>query len=207
MVVQNPVVATRTADAPAGVNVEDPATVVSAPTPSTPAPPAAGPVLDGAYRLEYDYAAQTVNGDLTTGDKKKESHWYAFRSLCTSTRCVATGAALSDNNQQEPSGSAEVLQFTDGRWQDTPYLQDPQPCTTEYSGPNAIPGGNSADTPTISLSLEPQSDGTLHGFALTTVVTDGCGTQGKAYKTPIVATRVGDVPPAVVLADPALFQS
>jgi len=27
------------------------------------------------------------------------------------------------------------------------------------------------------------------------------------YKTPIVATRVGDVPSAVILADPALFHS
>jgi serine/threonine-protein kinase len=156
--------------------------------------------------VDYDYADQTVNGAPTTGSGKKEPHWWAFRSSCTPTRCVATGAGLADNNRQEPSGTADVVQFTDGRWQDTPYLQDPQPCEATYSGPEKIPGGNAADTSTINWSLEPQTDGTLHGTQTSTVLTDGCGKQGKVYKTPIVATRVGDVPPAVVLADPALFQ-
>jgi serine/threonine-protein kinase len=208
IVQQLPVVATRTADAPAGVNTADPATVASAPTLSTPVPPAAGPKLDGTYRVDYDQADQTVNGAKTTGDEKKETHWWAFRSLCTSTRCVATGASLADNNQDEPSGSiADVVEFTDGRWQDTPNLLDPQRCQDEYGGPEKIPGGNAADTATIIWSLEPQTDGTLHGVETRTIITDGCGKQGKVFKTPIVATRTGDVPPAVVLADPALFQS
>jgi serine/threonine protein kinase, bacterial len=206
VVVQGPVVATRTADAPPGVNVADPATVASAPTTSnSPTPPAAGPVLDGAYRVDYDDADQTVNGAPTRGGTK-ETHWWAFRSLCTSTRCVATGASLADNNEQEPAGAANVVQFIDGRWQDTPYLQDPQRCQDEYGGPGEIPGGNAADTSTHSWSLEPQTDGTLHGDATSTVLSEGCDKQGKTFKTPIVATRVGDVPPAVVLADPALFQ-
>ena len=136
VVEQTPVVATRTADAPAGVNVADPATVPSAPSPSSPAPPAAGPKLEGTYRVDYDDADQTVNGKATTGDEKKETSWWAFRSLCTSTRCVATAAALADNNQQEPSGGAHVVQFTDGRWQDTPYLLDPAKCQDQYQGSN-----------------------------------------------------------------------
>ena len=197
LVLQVPVVANRTGDGPTGVTVADPAGVTVSPSTSTPAPPAAGPVLDGAYRVDYDQADQTVNGRPTTGNLKKDTHWWAFRSLCTSTRCVATGAALSDDNQQEPTGSADVVQFTDGRWQDTPYVLSAVPCNT----------GNGADTKTESWSLEPQPDGTLRGVLTSTVITNECGRQGNVYKTPIVATRIGDVPPSVVLGDPALFES
>jgi serine/threonine-protein kinase len=204
---QEPFVASRTGDVPAGVTVADPAGLGALPSTSTSAPPAAGPVLDGAYRLDFDLAAQTVNGKSTSGDEKKETQWWAFRSLFTPTRCVATAAALADNNQQVPSGNAdEVLRFTDGRWQDTPSVLEAQRCQDEYSGSQNLPGGDAADTSTMSWSLEPQPDGTLHGFSTRTIITDGCGKQGKVYKTPMVATRTGDVPPAVVLADPALFQ-
>jgi serine/threonine protein kinase, bacterial len=197
-VIQVPSVATRTADVPPGVAVPDPAGVTVAPTTSAAAPPAAGPILSGAYRVDYDFPNQTVNGDPATGTATKEPHWWAFRSSCTSTRCVATGAALADNNQQEPSGSADVIQFTDGRWQDTPYLQAPVPCPRGN-------GGNGTETETISWSLEPQPAGTLRGVQTGTVLTNECGLQGYVYKTPIVATRIGDVPASVILADPALF--
>ena len=79
------------------------------------------------------------------------------------------------------------------------------PCATGYGGGvGGIPAGNT-DTSTISDSLQPQADRTLHGVATTKVLTSGCGHQGKVYKTPFVATRIGDVPATVVLADPALF--
>lgn len=100
------------------------------------------------------------------------------------------------NNQQEPSGGAVVLQYTDGGW----LYTDPQwtdPCNT----------GNGVDRSAMSLSLQPQPDGTLHGFSTAIVLTNECGRQGNVYKTPVVATRIGDVSPAVVLADPALFVS
>jgi hypothetical protein len=38
--------------------------------------------------------------------------------------------ALADNNQEEPCATHDVLQFTDGYWQDSPYLLAPQPCPT-----------------------------------------------------------------------------
>lgn len=132
---------------------------------------------------------------------------WAFHSLCTSTRCVATGAALSDDNQQESSGSPIVLQFTDGQWQTTPYLQAPAECDTTYSHGGRGAGGNSADTETWSMSLQPQANDTLHGFTTINVLTNECGFQGSVFKTPIIATRIGDAPRSVVLADPALFQS
>lgn len=204
LVVQVPLVATRTGDRPTGVTVADPAGLTAAPSTSTPAPPAAGPVLDGTYRFDFDFANQTVNGAPTTGGSKKESHWWAFRSSCTSTRCVAAGAQLEDDNQQEASGEAEdVVQFTNGRWQDTPTLQAPAPCDETGNGTATYTG-------TMSWSLQSQTDGTLRGAQTMTVLTSQCGphdgVQGDVYNTPVVVTRVGDVPPSVVLADPTLFQ-
>jgi hypothetical protein len=143
--------------------------------------------------LDFDFAHQTSNGLLTTGGAK-ESHWWAFRSICTPTQCVATGAQLEDDNQLEPTGAPHVLKFINGRWQDTPYLGVPAPC----------PSGSGTQNGTVSWSLEPQTDGTLRGV-LTTTVLSKCAGQGSVYKTPVVGTRTGDVPRAVVLADPALF--
>ncbi len=194
-VVQVPFVANRTGDRPISVSVADPAGVAASPSTRAPAPPAAGPVLNGAYRFDYDNTHQTVNGHPTTGGEKTETHWWAFRSLCTSTQCVATGATLADNNQQEPSGLADVVQFIDGSWKDTPSLLNPMPCNT----------GNGTQMTTSGWSFQPQADGTLRGVATDSVITDECGLQGYVYKTPFVVTRIGDVPPSVVLADPALF--
>ncbi|MGE2816182.1 serine/threonine-protein kinase [Mycobacterium heidelbergense] len=195
LVLATPFVATRTGDVPTGIAIPDPAEVTAVPTTIASRPPSGGPVLEGAYRIDLDMAHQTVSGNPTTGGSSKETHWYGFRSSCTSTRCVATGAVLADNNQQESAGIGLFFEFTDGYWQNTPYLQPPAPCSS----------GEGADTATISSSLQPQPDGTLHGTQTVTILTNECGFKGNVYKTPIVATRISDVPPAVVLADPALF--
>jgi serine/threonine-protein kinase len=199
-VMQTPFVAVRTGDRPTDVTVADPASVVDSPSTSALAPPAGGPTLDGTYRIDFNYADQTVNGNPTTGDKTTVASWFAFHSLCTSTRCVAVGAGLADNNQQAPAGGADVLQFSDGRWQDTPALQVNLPCDL----------GTGTFAQTATWSLEPQPNGTLNGIQTATVIDGNCSNpgseqSGKAYKTPFVATRTGDAPPAVVLADPALF--
>jgi serine/threonine protein kinase, bacterial len=195
-VVQTPFVLTRTGDVPPHVTVANPATVTGTPAPGTRAPAAAGPVLDGTFRLDYDLAKQTANGVPTTGGSA-ETHWWVFRSLCTPTGCVTTGSGLADTNHNEAKGIAHVLHFADGHWQDTPYLQTPVRC----------PGtsGTVSDTSTLSWSLAPQPDGTLQGVASETVLTNECGNQGTVYQTPFVATRTGDVPPSVTAADPALF--
>ena len=193
---QTPLVATRTADVPPGVTVADPATVSASPPTSSPAPAVAGPVLDGTYRLDYDYANQTVNGTPTTGGSHV-TPWWAFRSLCTSTGCVATGAELGETNHQEAKGGADVLRFADGHWQDTPYLQAGKQC----------PGTNQTATytQTVSWSWEPQPDGTLRGVDTETILTSQCGDQGNVVRNPFVATRTADVPSGVTVADPALF--
>ncbi|WP_369829713.1 serine/threonine-protein kinase [Mycobacterium sp. E2479] len=191
-----PFVASRTGDVPTGVTVDDPAAAVDAPAAATLAPPKAGPVLDGTYRWDYDYGKQTING-APAADDRKAIHWWAFHSMCASTGCVATGAALADENQQEATGSADVLHFADGNWRDTPYIQPPAECPS--------PGTGTYNS-TIGFTLEPQPDGTLHGVQVMTVLANQCGDPGTVtLRTPFVATRTGDAPPSVVLADPALF--
>ena len=193
-VIQFPSVARRVGDVPPGVTVADPATVSPSATASIPDRVFGGPVLDGTYRVDSDNAHQTANGVPVSNPVPNKTHWWAFRSLCTSTGCVATGSQLADTNHQESAGVPDVLHFIDGRWQDTPYLQPPNE-SVQCPGTN----GTVTFTKTISWSLEPQPDGTLRGVATGTVLTNECGNQGTVWRTPIVATRVGDVPPAVIL--------
>jgi len=149
--------------------------------------------------VDYDWAKQTANGAPTTGDPAtpQTTNWWAFRSSCTPTGCVATGSRLAETNHNEARGFARVLRFADGHWQDTPYLHPPEQCRGT--------SGTATDTSTLSWSLEPQPDGTLRGVQTETVLTNECGNQGMVYRTPVVATRTDDVPHSVTIADPALF--
>jgi serine/threonine protein kinase, bacterial len=193
-----PVVATRVGDVPAGVSVADPATVSTAPSTSTAAPHVAGPVLDGTYRVDFDLQNQTINGAVT-GLGAAVSQWWAYRSACTPAGCAAAGSELAESNQQEGTGTTNVLNFVDGHWQGTTDLQAPMQCD----------GTNKplTDDETRLWSLTPQPDGTLRGTEVGTILSNECGNQGAVYRTPFVATRTGDVAPSVIVADPAFFEA
>ncbi len=201
LVRQTPVIATRTGDVPPAVTVADPATVTPVPTTSASRPAIAGPVLDGTYRVDYNYANTTVNG--VPHPEADNTVWWAFRSSCTATGCVATGALLDRANHQVAEATPSVLQFNNGHWQDVPKHMR-IPCADTGNNPQGIRDQN---TITSSWSWEPQSDGTLKGVSNTEVRSNECGLGEVSAVTPIAATRIGDVPPAVVLADPALFVS
>jgi len=190
---------TRVGNVAPGVTVADPAPVGASPATSSPAPTVAGPVINGTYRLDDDNAHETANGVQLSAPPPNETHWVAFRSLCASSGCVATGVTLSDTDHHKFGGGAFVLRFADGHWQDSPHLYSGA-CSTG-TGQTATPSNYS----TTGWSLDPQPDGTLHGVQTTTVLTNECGDQGTVYTNPIVLTRESDVPPTVVLADPALF--
>ncbi len=53
------------------------------------------------------------------------------------------------------------------------------------------------------LSLRPQPQGELVGEMTVTVQSNECAQQGAVIRAPAVATRIGDVPPAVTVPDPA----
>jgi hypothetical protein len=201
-VIQFPFVASRTGDLPPSVRVADPATVTASLATSTRFPPIVGQALDGIFRVDSDYAKSTVNGVTGANPPPNDSTWWAFRSMCSMAGCVATGLALASENptaKRDGTVSAtDVLHFADGHWQDTASIRPPTKC------PGAT-NGTTADTETVSWSLEAKPGGTVQGIQTVSVLTNECGNQGTVYRTPISATRVGDVPPTVVLADPDLF--
>ena len=171
--------------------------------PSAPAPSAApgrpgGPVLNGTYQLTYDQSKKTTNGVPIRQDGT-DSNWWAFRSACTASGCAATGTQLDDATHQVASttdgGQSDSLRFVAGYWQGAPQ-QERLGCVQ--------PSGQVRATQqeTVAWSLAPQADGTLRGTETRTVTSNECGAQGAVVRTPVVATRVGDVPPGVTLADP-----
>ncbi len=172
--------------------------------PSAPAPAAApatpgGQGLDGTYQLTYDQTKRTGNGVQIRHDGPA-TDWWAFHSACTSNGCAATGTQLDDTNHQVASttdgGQTDSLRFVGGYWQGTPQ-QERLGCTQPNGQVNAT------QQETVAWSLAPQADGTLRGTETETVLSNECGAQGAVVRTPVVATRVGDVPAGVNLADPA----
>ncbi len=192
---QTPLVATRTGDVPPAVAaVADPATVTASSTTNSSVPAASGPVLNGIYRVDYDHEHRTVNGQPSPAPN--QTHWRAFRSLCTSFGCVATSTGLSDDNHQAATGSGQsVYHFTNGHWQETLALVT-TPCPANQTAITAH---------TFSESLEPQPDGTLRSVMTETILPNECDQQRSVAQSPVVTTREGDVPPGVILADPAMF--
>jgi serine/threonine protein kinase, bacterial len=175
------------------------APAASAPAASTPARP--GVVLDGTYRFDYDYAKQTINGAPFAIPTTDNTAWWAFRSSCGSTGCVASGTQLDTNNPQVARTPAQPAdyRFIDGHWQSTPVQRQlTQPRCLGANG-QVVPGAN---TVMLTWSLEPQPDGTLRGVKTGTALTNECGLQGQVALAPVVATRVGDVPTGVAIADP-----
>jgi hypothetical protein len=172
----------------------------SPPPASTPARPVA--VLDGTYRFDYDYEKQTINGAPYAIHTADNTSWWAFHSSCRSTECVATATQLDTKNPRvarTPAQSA-TYRFVEGHWQSTPVQRqlDQPRCL----GPNGqvVAGAN---TVILTWSLEPQPDGALRGVKTGTALTNECGLQGQVAVAPVVATRVGDVPTGVTVADPA----
>jgi hypothetical protein len=56
------------------------------------------------------------------------------------------------------------------------------------------------------MKAEPESNGTLQAGDSKTILGKGCQTDGFKDEQQIVVTRIGgDIPPKVVVADPALF--
>jgi serine/threonine-protein kinase len=161
-------------------------------------PAAAKPVLDGDYRLDYDRAKQSSNGVIPTNGA--QTSWWAFLSACTSTGCAATGTKLDNVNHQGAkttgTGNTGVLHFVDGHWQSAPRELQTQ-CRTAHGTQT------STQSETVVWSLTPQPDGTLRGVQTQTVQSNECGAQGAMLRIPVLATRVGDVPQGVGVADPA----
>jgi serine/threonine protein kinase, bacterial len=189
-VTEIPFTGVRTGDTPAGLAMPDPGAGQDTPAPRV----VAGPVLAGSYRLDFDGAGVSSNGQIRD-DSQSSVKWWAFQSICTASGCVATAADLDSANPAEASGTATVLRFVDGRWTDTAV-------------PIRIACG-STPTPEVTVeqrrTIEPLPDGTLRGADRLTFTSGECGNQGMWIDYPFTATRTGGVPEKVIVADPALF--
>ncbi len=172
------------------------------PAPAAKPPPRPPALLDGTYRFDYDYEKQTINGAPYAVHTTDNTGWWAFRSSCSSTGCVATATQLDTNNPQvarTPAASAEY-RFVDGHWQSAPsQRQLAQPRCLGADG-QVVAGAN---TVILTWSVQPQPDGTLRGEKTGTALTNECGLQGQVAVAPVVVTRTGDVPSGVTVADPA----
>jgi serine/threonine-protein kinase len=71
----------------------------SAPAPSAAAAKPGGPVANGTFRLTFDRSKLTGNGIPIRHDGANTA-WWAFRWVCTTDGCTATGTQLDDANHQ-----------------------------------------------------------------------------------------------------------
>ena len=164
------------------------------PVPTTSAQPA-NQVLDGTYRVDLNFAERQINGVLSPSENR--TAWWAYRSVCLPAGCVATATMLDADLRQNTGtpASTDVFRFIGDHWEDPP---------TPYPGQVSCPqGGTAAVTMVGHSSWYPQADGSFQGLQVASVQTPVCGVQGEAFRVPFTATRIGDVPPDVVVADPA----
>jgi serine/threonine protein kinase, bacterial len=191
---QNNAATTQAAGPMTAIRSSAPAAVPT--TPSTHNFPAPGEALDGSYRVDVNRAQQTYN---STPDPQPPnvSTWWAFRTSCGPTACIATGTMLDDNDHQNlsPAGGDKplVLDFRDGAWQSRP-----EKVTFACLGPDGAPA---KQTTTQNIRLE-QSHGALRGTMTVKVNSDECNQQGATIEIPAVAAHVGEVPPGVEVPSP-----
>lgn len=180
---------------------------------TTPAPQAGGPVtssgtatssapavaprpLDGTYRIEVQRSRQTFDTTPTPQPPDVET-WWAIRSSCTPTRCLAAATLLNESDhsrEKSPDVHPLLLEFIDGQWRSRAE-------TTKF--PCIGPNGQASTQTTIQvLTLQPQPEGDLLGEMAVTVKTNECSQLGGLIRIPTVASRDGDIPPAVNVPDP-----
>ena len=162
-------------------------------------------VLDGTYRLDYDWAQSTVMGSPNSPSEVQsmpQTYWTAYRSTCTPAGCTATSMGLDDKTHTVASTPSITRQwrFTNGQWVTSPDRE-----RAAVDGCINDEGKVVAGDETISHTkwLDPQPDGTLRGVSSVTTVSGECGREGGVHHTPFIATRVGDVPSGVAVADPS----
>lgn len=177
---------------------EQPSRVPPAPSVSvTPAPSV--PIFDGLYRLDYDNPRATLNANpWPAAGNQIASYWWAFRSTCKPSGCVATSTRMDSINHAVPylegGGMTAVFRFVDNSWRGDP-ARGTLPCDAPVVGPP-----QAMDT---ALALTPQPDGGLAGAQTTTIQSNECALQGAVITVPVRATRLEDVPPGAPVADPA----
>ena len=157
-------------------------------TGSSKPPRPSAPSFAGTYRFDFDGTQQLAGGEPKP--TKSRSRFYALRSTCTDSGCVATATKLADDNPKRKSDPPLdlVLDYVDGHWQTA--LREDSACTdTGIKGPSLT-----------AWILQPQPDGTLTGTSY--VAMNPSPDCAVATQTPVTVTRTGDVDAGISAADP-----
>ncbi|OBK12910.1 serine/threonine protein kinase [Mycobacterium asiaticum] len=175
-----------------------PATTTTTAASTTPsgAPAAAPTPLDGTYLIRVQRSKQTFD-NTPTPQPPDVATWWAIRSACTPTRCLAAATLLNDRDhtrEKSPDVHPLLLEFQEGQWRSRPE-------TTKFPciGPTGMP---STQTTVQVVAFSPQPQGSLVGEMTVTVKTDECGQQGGVIRIPTQAGRTGDIAPGVNVPDP-----
>jgi serine/threonine protein kinase, bacterial len=153
-------------------------------------------MLDGTYQFTYKFSEATVDGRATSSTADSD-RWFGIRSACTDSGCEATYTELDKTSHtteatDDRADGQGVYHLIDGYW------------VTKNDGKISCGGDDSRRqnvSTTTKLSLK--SDGSLSGTQTGTADDDGCGNKGMTITIPVVATRIGGVPPGVEVADTA----
>lgn len=162
--------------------------------------PTPGP-LNGLFRVDRNRGQSVIHepsGALRSpgpASATRETEWWAYISACVQGVCTATGTQLDNDKHQHPATTnahlatdeaSQTLRLVNGQWVSARPNSAQQPC---------VEPADRADTWQWTLTLTPLADGSLNGEEIDRVITNECSAMGVVVNTPVVATRVGDVPP------------
>jgi serine/threonine-protein kinase len=142
------------------------------------APPGAG--LNGTYSANFGAPTQP-NGQPFQNASGGNETW-AFKSACDNGKCVASATKV---NGSLSAATALVFDQIDGQWESVNAKQ------------GSCSGAGSTEL-WESLSLQPQSDGSLEGEFVVRSPNPNC-----ASNRPVTFTRTGDAESGVSIVDPA----
>ena len=167
-------------------------------------PPAQAPVrgpIDGTYRVDLyrgEGTTRAPDGKIsapTTKHRTVETEWWAFQSACPPPSCIAVGTRLDDTTHTQTAArlapnlpenkEMQPLRLVNGQWVSDPANRLPQDCAA------GMPGH---DMWRFTTELMQLAGGTLKGQESDLIESNECGRAGTVVTTPIVATRIGDLP-------------
>ncbi|BBX47773.1 hypothetical protein GCM10009641_19710 [Mycobacterium cookii] len=158
-------------------------------------PPAKGPI-DGTYRVDRylgEGATRTPDGTVSTPTPKNsvvETEWWAFQSACPPQSCIAVGTRLDNTTHTQVAPNIgkqkmQSLRLINGQWISDPPNRVSQDC---------VAGKPGHDTRRSTMELMQLADGTFKGQESDLIESNECGRSGTVSTTPVVATRLGDLP-------------
>lgn len=158
-------------------------------TPS-PAPSAAGPVLNGLYKIDFDVAKRTQLGAPSPRTEPLSARWALDSHCAADDVCIATGTRIKPDGS--PTNIQGTLDLIDGNW--VMVIAEDSKCRA---------GGQPARV-LGTWVLTPQPNDTLSGTW--TEITTGPDCPW-VVQMPVTVSRQGEIPQGVQLIDPTVVEA